>query len=127
MSGMRTVRVMAMFAALAMAAQGCGGMEDGAQVDAAARGASLPDGTIVMDGDRAFLKGIVTAKSTATLTIGGYTVDIGAAQFRDGSDAAVTAEEFLGLVTLGVTRVKVRWEPFTSASAPVEQAEIDLD
>ncbi len=45
----------------------------------------------------------------------------------DGSDAAVTAEEFLGLVTLGVTRVKVRWEPFTSASAPVEQAEIDLD
>ena len=118
---------MAMFAALALVAQGCGGTEDAAQADAAARGASVPDGMIVMDGDRAFLKGIVTEKSMSTLVLGGFTADISAAQFRDGNDAAVTAGQFLDLVTVGVTRVKVRWRPFTSASAPVQQAEIDLD
>ncbi len=127
MKSTRTMLGMAMFAALALVAQGCGGMEDGAQFDAAARGASAPDGTIVQDGERAFLKGIVMAKSATTLVIGDLTIDISAAQFRDGNDGAVTAEQFLALVTVGVTRVKVRWEPFTSASAPVEQAEIDLD
>lgn len=126
MRRMKTIGVMAMLAALVAVAQGCGGMDDTAQAGAAAK-AKAPDGVIVLDGSRAFLTGVVSAKSAAALSIAGLSIDITAAQLRDAGGADVTADAFLALVTEGVTRVKVRWDPYTSASAPVERAEIEAD
>lgn len=80
--------------------------------------------------DRAFLQGPVSSASSPTLTILGITITTGAGtEFRvshDSSEQAVSAATFFAQIKPNVTVVKVRWRPFTSTTAVVEQAEIQL-
>jgi hypothetical protein len=75
--------------------------------------------------DRAFLRGVVTAKTPTTgLTILGIAIDVSAAEL--GGPGVTTAQEFFDAITPGQTLVKVRWRPYpASTSAPVDQAEIE--
>ncbi|KAF0221579.1 MAG: hypothetical protein FD174_348 [Geobacteraceae bacterium] len=81
---------------------------------------------------RALLQGPVTAANSAagTLTILGIPITTNAqTEFRvsfDSSEQAVNAATFFAQVKANVTVVKVRWRPFTSTSAAVEQAEIQV-
>ena len=75
---------------------------------------------------QAKLQGIASAATpTASLTILGVAVDTSAASFRDINSNAVSAAAFYSSVTPGTTVVKVKWNTFTSTSAPVNEAEIE--
>ncbi len=72
------------------------------------------------------LKGIASAKTpTTSLTILGVAVDTSAASFRDISSNTMLAADFFTAITPGTTVVKVKWNTFTSTSAPVNEAEIE--
>ncbi len=77
--------------------------------------------------DRAFLRGVVSAKTpTTSLQILGLAIDTGAAGFRDGSGAGIGATAFFDAIAPGQTLVKVRWRPYpASTSAPVDEAELE--
>ena len=80
---------------------------------------------------RAFLQGPVSAVDSATgsLTILGNTISTSGAQFRasfDSSEAAVASAAFFAQVKPNVTVVKVKWDPFTSITAAVKEAEIEV-
>jgi hypothetical protein len=110
--------------AVAILGAACGG--SGSSSDGSALSGRLPDGQIVIDQDRALLRGVVTAKTpTSSLTIAGHVIDTSRAQFRDTLDNALTPAAFFAAVTTGKTVVKVRWRPFIDASKPVEEAEIE--
>lgn len=75
---------------------------------------------------QAQLKGIVTAATpTTSLTILGTAVDTSAASFRDINSSPMTAANFFGAITTGTTVVKVKWNTFTTTSAPVNEADIE--
>jgi hypothetical protein len=77
--------------------------------------------------DRAFLRGVVSAKTpTSSLEILGLSIDTSAAEFRSLTDAALTPTAFFDAVVPGQTVVKVRWRPYpASTSEPVDQAELE--
>jgi len=78
---------------------------------------------------RAFLQGPVTVSSGAMSILGTPITTSASTEFRissDSVDAAVTQSAFLAALNSGVTVVKVRWRPFTSLTAAVDQAEIQL-
>jgi len=77
--------------------------------------------------DRAFLRGVVSAKTpTSGLVILGIAIDTSAAEFRDLADAGMTASAFFDALVTGQTLVKVRWRPYpASTSAPVDEAELE--
>jgi hypothetical protein len=77
--------------------------------------------------DRAFLRGVVSAKTpTSALEILGISVDTRAAEFRSQADAGLSAAAFFDAITTGQTIVKVRWRPYpASTSEPVEEAELE--
>jgi hypothetical protein len=82
-------------------------------------------------GTKAFLQGPVSAvdSTTGTLTILGNTISTSGAQFRasfDSSEAAVASAAFFAQVKPNVTVVKVKWDPFTSITAAVKEAEIEV-
>jgi hypothetical protein len=75
---------------------------------------------------QAQLKGIVSAATpTSSLTILGVAVDTSAASFRDINSGAMLAADFFAAITPGTTVVKVKWNTFTSTSAPVYEADIE--
>lgn len=74
----------------------------------------------------AFIRGVVSAKSASSLTIGGITIDLTGAAFRGRDDLPITGmANFLSAVTVNTTVVKARWNPFTVTTAPVTEVEID--
>jgi hypothetical protein len=81
---------------------------------------------------KAFLQGPVTAaNSTAgTLTIlGTAIISDGNTQWRASStstDSPVTQTVFCGRIIANVTVVKVKWDPFTSTSLAIKEAEIEI-
>jgi hypothetical protein len=77
--------------------------------------------------DRAFLRGVVSAKTpTSGLVILGIAIDTSAAEFRDLSDAGMTPAAFFGAIVTGQTIVKVRWRPYPAGtSAAVDEAELE--
>ena len=80
---------------------------------------------------KAFLQGPVAAasSSTGTLTILGTIINTSGAQFRvsfDSSEAAVTPAAFFARIIPNVTVVKVKWDPFSSITAAVKEAEIEV-
>ncbi len=77
--------------------------------------------------DRAFLRGVVSAKTpTSALVILGRTIDTSAAEFRAMGGGTTSATAFFGAVTPGTSVVKVRWRPYpASTSDPVDQAELE--
>lgn len=77
--------------------------------------------------DRAFLRGVVAEKTpTSSLRILGIAVDTSAAEFRDTSDASLSATAFFEAIAAGVTVVKVRWRPYPATTAqPVDEAELE--
>jgi hypothetical protein len=76
--------------------------------------------------DRAFLRGLVTAKGASSVTIAGIEANLTGASFQDLSGGSKTLEQFLALVTPGQTIVKVRWRPYpASTSEPVDEAELE--
>lgn len=75
---------------------------------------------------QAQLKGLVSAATpTTALTIQGVVVDTSTASFRDISSNPMAAADFFTAVTPGTTIVKVKWNTFTSTSAPVNEADIE--
>ena len=82
--------------------------------------------------NKAFLRGPITAADSivGTLTIlGNAIVSDGNTQWRASStstDVPVTKAAFFSQINANVTVVKVKWDPFTSVSAPVKEAEIEL-
>jgi hypothetical protein len=75
---------------------------------------------------QAQLKGTVSAATpTTSLTILGVAVDTSAASFRDINSSAIIAADFFAAITPGTTVVKVKWNTFTSTSAPVNEADIE--
>jgi hypothetical protein len=76
--------------------------------------------------DRAFLRGVVAAKTpTSSLQILGIAIDTSAASFRDHSNASIGATAFFDAIATGQTIVKVRWRPYpASTSEPVDEAEL---
>ena len=77
--------------------------------------------------DRAFLRGVVSAKTpTSSLEILGLAIDTTAAEFRSPTDGPMTAAAFFDAIAPGQTIVKVRWRPYpASTSEPVDQAELE--
>lgn len=77
--------------------------------------------------DRAFLRGVVAAKTpTSSLEILGVAIDTSAASFRDLSSAAIGAAAFFDAIVPGQTIVKVRWRPYPATlAAPVDEAELE--
>ncbi len=77
--------------------------------------------------DRAFLRGVVSAKRpTSSLQILGIAIDTSAAEFHDTADAAIGSTAFFDAIATGQTIVKVRWRPYpASTSAPVDEAELE--
>ena len=81
---------------------------------------------------KAFLQGPVTAANSAagTLTIlGTAIVSDGSTQWRASStstDLPVTQTVFFGQINANVTVVKVKWDPFTSTSLAIKEAEIEI-
>lgn len=77
--------------------------------------------------DRAFLRGVVAAKTpVSSLEILGIAVDTRAAEFRDRADAAMGASAFFDAIVTGRTVVKVRWRPYpASTAAAVDEAELE--
>lgn len=81
---------------------------------------------------KAFLQGPVTAANSAagTLTIlGTAIVSDGSTQWRASStstDLPVTQTVFFGQIIANVTVVKVKWDPFTSTSLAIKEAEIEI-
>ena len=81
---------------------------------------------------KAFLQGPVTAADSAagTLTILGSTlVSDSATQWRVSStstETAVTKAAFYAQLKTNISVVKVRWDNFTTTSAPVKEAEIEI-
>ncbi|MHB8843871.1 MAG: DUF5666 domain-containing protein [Nitrospirota bacterium] len=75
---------------------------------------------------QAQLKGLVSAATpTIALTIQGVAVDTSAASFRDVASNPMAAADFFTAITPGTTIVKVKWNAFTSTSAPVSEADIE--
>lgn len=79
--------------------------------------------------DRAFLRGVVEAKTpTSSLRILGISVDTSAASFQDHTQAAMTGAAFFDAITVGETIVKVRWRPYPASTAQaVDEAELQAD
>jgi hypothetical protein len=77
--------------------------------------------------DRAFLRGVVSAKTpTSALEILGIAIDTRAAEFRSLADAPMSASAFFDAIATGRSVVKVRWRPYpASTSAPVDEAELE--
>ena len=77
--------------------------------------------------DRAFLRGVVSAKDPPSgLTILGIAVDVSGAELGGSEGSLGSGQAFFDAITPGQTLVKVRWRPYpSSTSAPVEQAEIE--
>lgn len=77
--------------------------------------------------DRAFLRGVVSAKApTSALEILGLAIDTRAAEFRSLADAPMSASAFFDAIAIGRSVVKVRWRPHpASTSARVDQAELE--
>ena len=77
--------------------------------------------------DRAFLRGVVAAKTpTSSLEILGIAIDTSAASFRDVSDTPTGAAAFFDAIVAGQTIVKVRWRPYpASTAAPADEAELE--
>jgi len=81
---------------------------------------------------KAFLQGPVTAAdgTAGTLTILGTTVvSNGSTEWRVSStstEVPVTKAAFFSQINATVTVVKVKWDPFTSVSAPIKEAEIEI-
>lgn len=77
--------------------------------------------------DRAFLRGVVTAKAPpGGLTILGIAIDVNGAELGGSGGSFGSAQAFFDAITPGQTLVKVRWRPYPgSTSAPVDQAEIE--
>ncbi len=81
---------------------------------------------------KAFLQGPVTGIDAAAGSLGivGSTVVSDAAtQWRVSStstEAAVTKAAFFAQLKLNISVVKVRWDTFTSLTAPIKEAEIEL-
>jgi hypothetical protein len=81
---------------------------------------------------KAFLQGPVTAaNSTAgTLIILGTTVvSDGSTEWRASSTSTelpVTKAAFFSQINANVTVVKGKWDPFTSITAPIKEAEIEI-
>jgi hypothetical protein len=77
--------------------------------------------------DRAFLRGVVTAKTgTSGLEILGLSIDAGGAEFRSLADAPMSAGAFFDAVVPGRTLVKVRWRPYpATTAAAVDEAELE--
>jgi hypothetical protein len=81
---------------------------------------------------RAFLQGPVSAADggAGTLSILGVSIHTDAqTEFRissDSSEPAVAAAAFFAQVKPNVTVVKVRWRPFSSTTAVVDEAEIEV-
>ncbi|MFT3916796.1 MAG: DUF5666 domain-containing protein [Anaeromyxobacteraceae bacterium] len=100
------------------------------------RGTMSKDGTAVnatrfelkdfKPANRAFLRGLVTAKTASSVTIAGIVVDLSKASLNDLAEGGMTLEAFLAAVTPGTTIVKARWRPYPdSTSAPADEAELD--
>jgi hypothetical protein len=81
----------------------------------------------VRPADRAFLRGVVAAKTpTSSLQILGITIDTRAASFQGTSGGAMGATAFFDAITVGETIVKVRWRPYpSSTSDAVDEAELE--
>jgi len=73
--------------------------------------------------DRAFLRGVVTAKSATGVSIVGVPVDLSAADVQGGF---ANLQAFLDAVTPGQTVVKVRWRPYPASTAAAPD-EVQLD
>jgi hypothetical protein len=74
--------------------------------------------------DRAFLRGVVTAKSASGVSIVGVPVDLTGAS----ANGYPSLQALLDAVTVNQTVVKVRWRPYpASTTAPVDEVEIDAD
>jgi hypothetical protein len=79
--------------------------------------------------NRAFLQGPVTVASGTMSILGTPITTSPSTEFRTSSnstDTAVSSADFFAALKNNVTVVKVRWRPFTSLTAAVEQAEIQL-
>jgi hypothetical protein len=119
-----TSKQLFLFAAVALLGAACGGSTASSGADSLS--GRLPDNQVVLDGDRALLRGVVTAATpTSSLTIAGVRIDTSQAQFRNFDDSALTASAFFAAVQPGVTVVKVRWRPFVDVTQPIEEAELD--
>ena len=114
-----------------------GPVADGSHVEvraAADRDGNLIATRIVVQGasTRAFLQGPVTAAdaTAGTLTIlGNAIVSDANTEWRassTSSELAVTKAAFFAQVRVNATVVKVKWDPFTSVAAPINEAEIEL-
>jgi hypothetical protein len=78
---------------------------------------------------RAFLQGPVTVTSGSMSILGAPVTTSASTEFRissDSTDVAVTSAVFFAQLKNNVTVVKVRWRPFSSLTAAVDQAEIQL-
>jgi hypothetical protein len=75
--------------------------------------------------DRAFLRGVVTAKTPTTgLVILGIALDVSGASLGESGPGSTQA--FFDAIVPGETVVKVRWRPYpASTSEPVEEMEIE--
>ena len=81
----------------------------------------------VRPADRAFLRGVVSAKTpTSSVVILGIAVDTRSAAFRDRGDAQISATSFFDAVAPGQTIVKVRWRPYPATTGePIDEAELE--
>jgi hypothetical protein len=81
------------------------------------------------DPDEATLRGPVSASSSSDnrLTIAGITVNTAGTVFKgnDAEHSTITAAQFFAAIADNVTVVKVRWDPFTSVSAPPKEIELE--
>lgn len=84
--------------------------------------------------DRAFLRGVVQAKTpTSSLQILGIAIDTSAASFQGHArdpqpPPPLSPTEFFDAITVGETIVKVRWRPYpASTSEAIDEAELQND
>ena len=61
-----------------------------------------------------------------TVTLLGVTVTTsGSTQFRGFDDQPIAASQFFGSIVEGLTVVQAKWDPFSDASAPVKELELE--
>lgn len=100
------------------------------------RGFPLADGSILAQrvklgsggggGSQPYVVGVVSAKSSPSLTVLGLTLDTTGAEFRAEDDTALTSQAFFDAVTTGSTLVKARWPAgTTSTTTALKQVEIE--
>jgi hypothetical protein len=77
----------------------------------------------------AMLRGPVSAATASDnkLTIAGITVNTAGADFKGSDDmhGIITAAQFFAAIVPDVTVVRVRWNPFTSITAPAKELELE--